>query len=186
MEKSQIEIAKELGIENAEALTAAQLAKAIKAAQGKLKAFNQLRLKAQGLGIEFPEDITEEDLLAKISATEEAIEAQRIIDEFNEKAHALIEGTIGYERFEELSAEELVEFLNSKMTNEASEIEVVISGKTEKTFKFKGIEYGFTATAPASFRFMGFVKTHEEWIADNDAMDLMVSGNLSYVKPIKK
>lgn len=186
MEKSQIEIAKEIGIENAESLTAAQLAKAIKAAKGKLEAFNALKLKAEGLGIVFPEDITEEDLLAEISATEEAFEAQRIVDEFNEKAHALIDGTIGYERFEELSAEELTEYLESKMTDEASEIEVEVSGKTDKTIKFKGIDYGFSAAAPASFRFMGFVKTQEEWIADDDAMDLMVSGNLSYVKPIKK
>jgi len=186
MEKSQIEIAKELGIENAEALTAAQLAKAIKAVQGKLEVFNALKLKAEGLGIVFPEDITEEALLAEISATEEAIEAQRVVDEFNEKAHALIDGTIGYERFEELSAEELVEYLKSKITDEASGLEVEVSGKTDKTIKFKGIEYGFVTTAPASFRFMGFVKTQEEWIADDDAMELMVSGNLSYVKPIKK
>lgn len=186
MEKSQIEIAKELGIENAESLTAAQLKKAIDVAKGKLEAFNALKLKAQVLGIVFPEDITEEDLLAEISATEEAFEAQRILDEFTEKAHALIDGTIGFERFEELSAEELVDYLKSKMTDEASEIEVEVSGKTDKTIKFKGIDYGFVATAPASFRFMGFVKTQEEWIADDDAMELMVSGNLSYVKPVKK
>lgn len=186
MEKSQIEIAKELGIENAESLTVAQLKKAIDAAKGKLEASNALKLKAKGLGIVFPENITEEDLLAEISPTEESIEAQRIVDEFNKKARTLIEGTIGFERFEELSTEELVEYLNSKITDEASEIEVEISGKTDKTFKFKGIEYGFTATAPASFRFMGFVKTQEQWIADDDAMELMVSGNLSYVKPVKK
>lgn len=186
MEKSQIEIAKELGIENAETLTAAQLKKAINAAKGKLEVFNVLKLKAEGLGIVFPEDITEEDLAAEILATEEAIEAQQLVDEFNEKAHVLIEGTIGFERFEELSAEDLVDYLKSKMTTEASEIEVEVSGKTDKTVKFKGIEYGFSAAAPASFRFMGFVKTQEEWIADNDTMELMVSGNLSYVKPIKK
>lgn len=186
MDKKPLEIAKKLGIENAESLTPAQLKKAIEAAQGKQESFNELKLKAEGLGIVFPEDITEEDLAAEILATEEAIEAQQLVDEFNKKAHTLIEGTIGFERFEELSAEDLAEYLKSKMTTEASEIEVVASGKTDKTIKFKDVEYGFAANAPASFRFMGFVKTQEEWIADKDTMELMVSGNLSYVKPIKK
>lgn len=182
-----LNIAKELGIENAESLTAAQLNKAISAAQGKIEAFNALKSKAEGLGIVFPEDITEEDLSAEILATEEAIKAQQLVDEFNKKAHVLIEGTIGFERFEELTADELAEFLKSKLTTAALEIEVVADGKTDKTVTRKnGIEYGFHPTAPASFRFMGCVKTQEEWIADEDAMDLMISGNLSYVKPIKK
>jgi len=186
MDKKSLEIAKELGIENAESLTAAQLTKAISVAQGKIEAFTALKMKAKDLGIVFPEDITEEDLAAEILATEEAIEAQQLVDEFNKKAHVLIEGTIGFERFEELSAEDLAEYLKSQMTTDALEIEVVADGKTDKTIKFKDVEYGFAANAPASFRFMGFVKTQEEWIADKDAMDLMISGNLSYVKPIKK
>jgi hypothetical protein len=220
MQKTLLEIAKELGIENAEALTTPQLKKAVESEQKKIAAFDTLKLRAKGLGIEFSEDITEEDLNAEILAAEEVLEAQRLVDEYNEKADALIVATIGFEAFEKLSADEITESQNTvsefnqkaksfieglidfgefetlsveeliaslKTKPEVSNIEVVLDGKTDKTYKAKnGILYGFSATAPGSFRFMSIVKTQEEWIADDDAMDLMVSGNLSYVKPLKK
>jgi hypothetical protein len=221
MNKNELLIkAKELGIENAEALTAPQLKIAVENAQNKIAVFDALKLKATGLGIVFSEDITEEDLNAEILATEEVIEAQRLVDEFNEKVHALIEATIGYDNFERLSADEISEgqkvmsefyqkaksfiegvidfgefealsveelIASLKTKSEASNIEVVFNGKTDKTFKSgNGREYQFSEKAPGEFRFAGVVKTQSEWIEDEDAMEIMVSGNLSYVKPLKK
>jgi len=220
MDKNLLDKANKLGIENAESYTAPQLKKIIEAAELDISAFGELKLKADGLGITYSEGVTKADLDELVLAAEDAIESQRIVDEFNSKSHALIQATIGYDNFEKLtvdeislaakqiseftqkakafiegvidfgnfeklSVDELIASLKSK--TELSEIEVVIDGKTDKSYKAKnGIEYGFSATAPASFRFMGYVKTQAEWIDDKESMDLMVSGNLSYVKPLKK
>jgi hypothetical protein len=220
MDKNLLEKANKLGIENAESYTVPQLKKIIEAKEKDITAFSELKLKADGLGIVYPEDITQEVLNELVLAAEDAIESQRIVDEFNEKSHVLIEATIGYDNFEKFSVDEISEGVKTiklfsekakefieglidfgkfeilsvedliasvKSNSELSEIEVVSDGKTDKTYKAKnGIEYGFSATAPASFRFAGFVKNQSEWIEDLESMDLMVSGNLSYVKPLKK
>ncbi|CAL2105494.1 hypothetical protein T190115A13A_160027 [Tenacibaculum sp. 190524A02b] len=49
----------------------------------------------------------------------------------------------------------------------------------------KGYKYGFSDRTPTSFRFNGIVKTQEEWLKDQDAMEMLVFGNCTYIKKIK-
>lgn len=219
MEKTLLEIAKDLGIENAEALTAAQLKKAVAAAQAKLEETNTFKKEAEALGIDLDE-YPEADWLKIIQDAKFELEFLADLKKKAEELGITIEGLtpggimLAIRKEEERLQEEKAEvqdavlaalseylgidiksldvdgvkaFLAEKETKEASTIEVVSDGKTDKAYKASnGIEYGFSASAPGSFRFMGIVKTQEEWISDHDAMDLMVSGNLSYVKPLKK
>ena len=180
MDKTQIQIAKDLGIENADNLSATQLKKAIEIAQSKKNTLETLKLKATQLGIVFSDDVTEDVLKVLVE------DAVKIEDDKSVKIFALIEATIGFEKFESLSAEDLVEYLKTKQLVTNVDTEVVISKKTDKTITINSIEYGFYEKAPESFKFMGVIKTQEEWIEDVEAMNLMVSGNLSYVKPLKK
>lgn len=52
--------------------------------------------------------------------------------------------------------------------------------------EINGRLYGFKKTAPARFNFAGTNRTQEEWLQDKDAMELLVLGNSSFVKPVKK
>lgn len=218
MEKTNLDIAKELGINNPESLTAAQLKKAIADVNEKNKSFELLKEKAKELGIVFSEDIAFEDLTEEVQSAEEAIEELKIVDLFNKKAHVLIDATVGFEKFESLSPEELFEalgvfykktqvlidatvgdesfgslsseelfdLLQSKSTIITTEELEVVSGKTDETISLHGVDYQFSEKAPESFKFMGVIQTQKEWIKDLDSMELMISGNLSYVKPFKK
>nr|WP_315245140.1 hypothetical protein [uncultured Flavobacterium sp.] len=218
MEKTNLEIAKELGINNPESLTAAQLKKAIADVNEKNKAFELLKEKAKEIGIVFSEDIAFEDLAAEVEAAEEAIEDQKKVGLFNEKAHIVIDATVGFdsfnssspeellealvnfykktqvlidatvgdESFGSLSSEELLSLLQSKSSIVTTEELEIVSGKTDETISLNGIDYQFSEKAPESFKFMGVIRTQKEWITDSDAMELMISGNLSYVKPLKK
>lgn len=66
---------------------------------------------------------------------------------------------------------------------------VPLVNKTESVpgvIEINGTFYAFRKTAPARFNFAGANKTQEEWLQDKDAMELLVLGNSSFVKPIKK
>lgn len=52
--------------------------------------------------------------------------------------------------------------------------------------EFNGSVYAFRKTAPARFNFLGVNKSQEEWLQDPDAMELLIAGNSSYVKSLKK
>lgn len=221
MSKELIKKAKELGIENAETLTAAQLKKAIEAAEKKiadtavlkeravslgiitaektdaelteeverLENTKSLREKAVELGVDDVESVSEENLEIivayiekyKSMANEEAREAElsEMLSEF-----------LGVDDVYSLSKEEIKDLLVQKEAEKASGVEVVVEkqheGKTDKSFTVNGKNYAFADDAPAVFRYLGQRRTQLEWIADSDALELMVAGNLSFVKPVKK
>jgi hypothetical protein len=53
-------------------------------------------------------------------------------------------------------------------------------------FDLDGSLYAFKKSAPARFNFLGTNRTQEEWLQDEVAMELLIAGNSSFVKPIKK
>lgn len=196
--------AKELGIENAESLTPKQLEKAIAAAEKAAAKLEKLQGRATELGMDH-EGVSAADLEAAIAEEEasiaklqqEAADLERDIADKIElhKKFSLLLGYLGFDgdSFHELNPEELEKFLADRDLAIASQLNIAdatmveLEGKTDKTFTFAANkkEYQFTKSAPAAFRFAGVVKTQAEWIEDKDAMEIMVSGNLSYLKPVK-
>ena len=47
-----------------------------------------------------------------------------------------------------------------------------------------GRVYTFTDRAPSSFRFNGLIKSKEDWLQDQEAMEQLAMGNCSYVEQI--
>lgn len=94
---------------------------------------------------------------------------------------------LGVEDLEALTKEEVKTLLAEKEaattnTTEKVEKEVVVEGRTEKAFEASnGNKYVFTEDAPAKFRYLGILRTQEEWIADKDSMELMIAGSLSFL-----
>lgn len=186
MNKEQLIIkAKELGIKDAETLTVDQLKVSIKNAEF----WNELVLKAESLGIKDTDGLSNEELSQLILATENTK-----LGEVNEALTAKIQvlaDVLGIENFDALNVEDLFSAASEKLTllsktQEAPKKKEVV-GKTKKTFKHEsGKVYGFTQTAPSAFRYAGTVKTQEEWISDEAAMNLMIAGGLNYVEQLKK
>jgi len=54
------------------------------------------------------------------------------------------------------------------------------------TIFYNGREYGFAASAPDRFNFLGQNRSLAEWLADEDAMELLIAGKNSFVTQIKK
>jgi len=54
------------------------------------------------------------------------------------------------------------------------------------SFEYRGVEYVFKKTAPERFNFLKQNRTQQEWLQDEDAMELLVTGNSHFVKPLKK
>lgn len=181
-----LKIAQELGIENAEALTASQLKKAVEAAQAKSERLNALKVAAVELGIAH-EGLSEEELntavgvaLGEKLATDLAEQAAAA----SEEVLAILSEYLGVPDIRSLSVEEVKLLLDGKSTAEASGLETVVEeeGKTEESFKAKnGKEYVFTPDAPAAFRCLGVAKTQKEWLEDTDSMELLVAGNLTFL-----
>lgn len=189
----------ELGIENAEALTPAQLKKAIEAAEAKKAISEELKVKAESLGI-VVEGKSDAELEAAIG------EAQSLADEINLAARqaemlAFLSEYLGITDIDSLSKDEvkalldekeaavaleidtLKEDLGKQQTAAAAKIEVVEpKGKTDKSYKASnGKEYVFADDAPAAFRYLGQHRTQEDWITDEDALELMVAGRLTFL-----
>ncbi|MBC5840764.1 hypothetical protein H8R23_05045 [Flavobacterium sp. F-380] len=179
-------IAQELGIENAESLTAAQLKKAVAAAQFKLNASNAIKAAAVELGVE-TEGLTEEELTAAVGIALDEKLAKDLAEQSaaaSEEVLAILSEYLGVDNISDLSVEEVKALLDQKSTDSASEIETVIEeeGKTDESFTAEnGKEYVFTPDAPAAFRCLGVAKTQKEWLEDTDSMELLVAGNLSFL-----
>jgi hypothetical protein len=47
-------------------------------------------------------------------------------------------------------------------------------------------KWGFTKRTPKKFRFNGVIKTQADWIKDDEAMEMLVYGNSTYVQQIKE
>ncbi|UOX35304.1 hypothetical protein LXD69_07235 [Flavobacterium sediminilitoris] len=185
-----IKKAKELGIENAEALNETQLEKAIKQTEASSKERNTLLKRAKELGFdeELFKDFSNEDLKKSLSEAEE----ERALEQLNEDKAELISEFLGLD-VTECSLKDLKNYLDSKIKELSAtpsleeKKEVVPEGKTDKPFKAKnGMEYVFTSDAPEKFRFADVVKTQKEWLEDSESYQLMIDSGVSYVKILKK
>jgi hypothetical protein len=184
MSKELVKKAIELGIENAEALTASQLKLAIVNAEKKIAQDAEIVTEATELGL-VVEGKSVEELVAAI------VEFQKVADEIAKAARdaellAILSDYLGISDIDSLSKEEVVALLEAKKADEAAGIEVVLEpvqeGRTdEAATAANGLEYMFKEDAPASFRYLGQHRTQKEWIADVDAIDLMVAGKLSFL-----
>ncbi|MEN9907156.1 MAG: hypothetical protein RLZZ540_297 [Bacteroidota bacterium] len=216
MSKELISKAIELGIENAETLTPAQLKKAIDAAEKKLVDTANLKEKAVSLGIitaektdaELSEEI--ENLENSKSLREKAVklgvenveslsdENLEIIVAYIEKYKAIaneeareaelsemLSEFLGVDDVYYLSKEEIKGLLAKKEVEKAAGIEVVVEkseeGKSNESFTVNSTVYVFADDAPEAFRYLGQRRTQKEWIADSDALELMVAGKLSFL-----
>lgn len=195
MSKELIEKAQELGIQNAETLTASQLKKAIEAAEkkqanssleaddAKQEFSKQLHEKAAALKID-TEGVSDENLEVIVSYIEE-FKALANKESREAELSAMLSEFLGVEDVYELSKEEIQTLLAKKETEKAAGLEVVLEpveeGKTDETITVNGQSYGFAEDAPAAFRYLGQLKTQQEWISDKDAVELMVAGNLAFL-----
>lgn len=177
MNKEQLIIrATELGIQDAGSLTVDQLKAAIKAAEQRL----DLNSKALKLGIETPEKFEFDELSQLILATESTVLSSKV---------AVFTSVLGLEGTDELSVEELEAAVKEKVSSltvvakpDAKVKVLKEEGKDQTPFKVKsGNSYQFNENAPAAFRYAGVLKTQKEWLKDSDSLELMVTGNLSYV-----
>lgn len=182
-----VEKAKQFGVEFTDQTTNEDLAALVASAEE----WQNLVQKAEALGIEFEsvKELNSAELAQLILATENSNLAE-IKDALAEKLQALGD-VLGITDASDLTTEELTTKASEKLAAlqgaEKTEEAIEVKGRTDKTYKSKsGKEYRFKAKAPASFRFFGEVKTQEQWIADEEAMEQMVLGNLSYVEQIKK
>jgi len=191
-------IALELGIENAESLTAAQLKKAVAAAQAKqaeeakadqdkLDASAELKRVAVALEIS-TEGLTDEEIKAAIEA-----EGAKLLEEkqaqLQEEILATLSEYLGVEDIRSLDLETVKTLLAEKETAEASPLEVIVAddetieeGKTDESYTdSKGREWVFADDAPAGFVCLGIGRTQKEWMEDVDSMELFVEGDLSFL-----
>lgn len=120
MDVKLIEKAKELGIENAESFTAAQLKIAVKKAEEKLALSNELKKKAESLGI-ITTDKELVQLTAEIAEAEQKAEYSKLLHEKAEKLN-LIHDEISDENLEIIVR--YAEQLNIMANEEAREAEV--------------------------------------------------------------
>lgn len=175
MNKEQLILrAKELGVPNIESLTTNKLLEvAIKVAEERL----ELVSKAEALGIENAKEVESTDLQTLVLAAENT----QLTSQLEVLKTVLAIGD-DVEISEENVTAALKEIVSATdlSTTEAKKEEP--KGKTDKAFKTaSGSEYVFTDKAPAAFRYLNVVKTQEDWMQDKDAMELMISGNLSYL-----
>lgn len=94
---------------------------------------------------------------------------------------AFDQGAIGIEKepdLEQSSEEDLLEAEDSLEAEFPLEDEAPIDSYQDSS----GRIYGFTENAPAKFRFNNLVKTQEEWLTDQDAMEQLALGNCSFVE----
>lgn len=191
-------IAIELGIEKVESLTAAQLKKAVAAAQkakeeeakadqDKLDASAELKRVADALEIE-TEGLTDEEIKAAIDA-----EGAKLLEQKQAQVHeeimAELSAYLGVDDVRGLDLETVKTLLAEKETEAASPLEVIVAdddtieeGKTDESYTdSKGREWVFAADAPAGFRCLGIERTQAEWMADADSMELFVEGDLSFL-----
>lgn len=140
--------------------------------------------KAKAIGVE-TEGVSPEEL-AQIVEDAEALAVEVAKHARDAELLALLSEFLGIQDIDSLSKDEVVALLKEKEEAQVAGIEteakVVVEGKTDESVKASnGLEYAFHEEAPASFRYLGQFKTQKEWIADQDAIDLMVAGKLSFL-----
>ncbi|MEZ0182640.1 hypothetical protein AB9T89_10370 [Flavobacterium oncorhynchi] len=140
--------------------------------------------KAKLIGVE-TEGVAPEEL-AQIIEDAETLAAEVAKHARDAELLALLSEFLGIQDIDILSKDEVVALLKEKEAGQAAGIEtkatIVVDGKTDESAKASnGLEYVFHEEAPASFRYLGQFKSQKEWIADQDAIDLMVAGKLSFL-----
>lgn len=187
MSEDLIKTAQELGIENAESLTASQLKKAVEAAQKAKEASENLKLVAEKLEIT-TEGLTDEEISAAIEA-----EGAKLLEEkqaqVQEEILATLSEYLGVDDIRSLDIETVKTLLAEKETAEASPLEVIVAddatieeGKTDESYTdSKGREWVFADDAPAGFVCLGIGRTQKQWMEDVDSMELFVEGDLSFL-----
>lgn len=118
---------------------------------------------------------------------EEITEAAKNVVVVNIKSRSeVLQKHLGID-FLEVSPEELNKILSEKPKGIEVVTTKVAEGKTDKHFEASnGIHYVFDDEAPEAFRFADVIKTQKEWLTDKEAMELMIQGGVSYIKPKKK
>jgi hypothetical protein len=118
---------------------------------------------------------------------EEVSEAAKNVVVVNIKSRSeVLQKHLGID-FLEVSPEELNKILSEKPKGIEVVETKVPAGKTDKHFEASnGIHYVFDDEAPEAFRFADVIKTQKEWLTDKEAMELMIQGGVSYIKPKKK
>lgn len=180
MSKELLQKAQDLGIQNAENLTPKQLGAAVKA---KENANLEIILKATALGLE-TEGKTLEELAESVKELED-INAEIAKQARDAELLALLSEYLGIEDIDSLSKEEVIQLLEKRKELDSEGVApepIVQEGKTDESVKASnGSEYVFKEDAPAVFRYLNQFRTQKEWIADKDAIDLMVAGRLSFL-----
>lgn len=123
--------------------------------------------------------------------TETVFEAQQLAAEIAKQARDaellnLLSDYVGISDIDSLSKEEVVKHLETRKAKDAKgdepEVALVHEGATDEVVKASnGNEYVFASDAPGAFRYLSQFRTQKEWIADKDAIDLMVAGNLKFL-----
>lgn len=149
--------AQTLGIKDAGQMSYNELRKAVATVKKRVK----MGQKAQSYGI----DYTDMDL----DALEEAVNKA----EKTEKLLAKAEG-LGIE----LTGEETLEELEAKVKAATADVADVYTDKN-------GNKWAFVERTPKKFRFNDVIKSQKEWLKDSEAMEQMIAGGLSWLKPYK-
>lgn len=172
-----------LGIEKPETLSEEDLTQLVLVTESTVLA-SKLDVFATANGVENVHDLSPEEIQVAIQKNVNALKEAIAQDSVKLSALATVFGLgdISELSFEELQASagaKLASFGTSDTTEEVKEI----PGRSSATFKSKnGNSYKFDKTAPAAFRYAGVLKTQEDWLKDSAALELMISGNLSYLK----
>ncbi|MBC7847247.1 MAG: hypothetical protein H7Y10_12220 [Flavobacterium sp.] len=177
--------ATELGIENAEALSPSQLKKAIAKAEKEVVVIPETT-QEDTAEIVVPETTQEE---IQEETPESIVPGVSDEDAFMLARQAEIVSTmsriLGIDDIDTLSLEEveaiLEKYKNGVTINDIPVVDAEELGRTSNSFACKGKEYIFHEDSPAAFRYLGQFRTQEEWMSDEDAMELMVAGNLSFL-----
>lgn len=144
----------------------------------------QLIVKAQSLGLA-TEGLTVDQLKVAIKNAE--------AEKFAELTVAVSEANEEFENLPEDATEEVVAAAQQKivLAQEAlAEYTGVPNAKApEETLgviELDGRSYSFKKTTPERFNFLGKNRSQAEWLEDKDAMELLIGGNSSYIKLLKK
>jgi len=138
-----------------------------------------LVIKAKALGINDPESLTVVNLEAAIKTVvfELKTAASKASEEFNQ----LDPGAAEEQRLEAKNAMDaaIAAYAPYKPENKDPKID------TDVFTSEKGRQYVFAKDTPPAFRYFGEIRSQKEWLADKDAMELMIAGHNPYVEHLK-
>lgn len=175
--------AAKLGIDAPETLSDEELSQLVLVTESTVLA-SKLDVFATANGVENVHDLSPEEIQ---SAIEKNVNDQKELTGQDSAKLSAIASVFGLGDVSGLSVDELQSAAGAKLvsfgtpatTQEVKEV----PGRSSASFKSKnGNSYQFDKTAPAAFRYAGVLKTQEEWLKDSAALELMISGNLSYLK----